>query len=171
MTKKRLCITCINDEMEIFLPNDIKRPEDRFYGNDARYPTGWEPGVRVILPSRGLGTIANHNAIKKCMTKYGGILITHKPNEIPIIFDDDPTGHYWLEPGPPLEIVKIDDLGGMKMQTETGEIRRYDNIPEAEKPKWSKPFKVGDIILINGVKMKLFRIKQQRKELHFKFDE
>ena len=56
------------------------------------------------------------------------------------------------------------------MQQETGEIRRYDKIPEPERPQWSKPFKTGDVFIINGVRMRLIKIKQMRKELHFKFD-
>lgn len=54
------------------------------------------------------------------------------------------------------------------MNIETGEIKDYDDIPEKEirDDKWSKPFKLGDEVVILGVKMRITRIKKQRKEIH-----
>lgn len=57
------------------------------------------------------------------------------------------------------------------MNEETGEIKPIDDIPPEDIHKWSKPFKTGDVMIINGIKMELIKIKTMRKELHFKFYE
>ncbi len=55
------------------------------------------------------------------------------------------------------------------MNTETGEIRSCDKIPPEDRDKWSKPFKVGDVVLVLGVRMKIIKIKQMRQEIHLQF--
>ena len=57
------------------------------------------------------------------------------------------------------------------MNTESGEIKDYDKIPDEEIPPvrndiWSEPFKVGDEVVVLGVKMKIVKIKKQKKEIH-----
>ncbi len=45
------------------------------------------------------------------------------------------------------------------MNKETGEIREHDKIPAEEKKMWSEPFKVGDVVSLFGVNLKISRVK------------
>jgi hypothetical protein len=53
------------------------------------------------------------------------------------------------------------------MNIKDGEIREYDAIPRKDRDdKWSKPFSVGQEVVVLGVRMKISKIKKLRKELH-----
>ena len=55
----------------------------------------------------------------------------------------------------------------MMMNTETGEIKSYDEIPKKDRDDgWSKPFKVGDEVVVLGIKMKIIKIKKLKGEIH-----
>ncbi len=53
------------------------------------------------------------------------------------------------------------------MRKDDGEIRRVEDIPKEQRDtEWSKPFYVGKEVELFGVRMKVKRIKQLRKEIH-----
>ena len=60
------------------------------------------------------------------------------------------------------------------MRKDNGLIRDYKDVEEEttkeeRKRDWSKPFSVGDIVEIYGVRVELIKVKKMRKELHFRF--
>lgn len=62
------------------------------------------------------------------------------------------------------------------MRTSDGLIKEYSKIPKEQLKKkdsdifkWSKPFKLNEIVDFKGIKLKIIRIKKVKKEIHLKW--